>query len=554
MLLSFLLLIALVLEMFSLAILIPVLRIVLDSENLKALIDSFSFLEFLNLFDHQDLILFAMLFLVLVYLFKGLFLLFTSWMQSKFSVRLPEELSKNLFYGYLKQPYVFHLQRNSGHLISNLQTEISQFSSVIQSIISISIELAIVSGLAISLLIIEPFGGVVVAICLLISMLLFNLLTKKKLNNWGQMRQRYDAQISQNLIQSLGGVKEVKLFNKESFFSEQFNKQYSAKSDIYVKQLTLMQLPRLYLEFLAVLSLSVLVSVMVIEERPLEHLLPTIGVFMAAAFRLLPSINKIIASVQNLKFSSSVIDKLYFEHQTVNNIMGNSDPEKKIIFKSILKINNVSFKYPETETDVIDVLNLKIKKGEMIGIIGRSGSGKSTLVDLILGLLNPYQGDVLVDNHDIEKNLKGWYDLVGYVPQNIFLIDDSLCNNIAFGVPQHEINYEIISDVLKAAQLEDFVTQLPIGIETNVGEKGVKLSGGQRQRIGIARALYNNPQILILDEATSALDNATEKDVMTSINSQKGSKTIIIVAHRLSTLKNCDRIISIEKGKIANKG
>ena len=289
---------------------------------------------------------------------------------------------------------------------------------------------------------------------------------------------------------------------------------------------------------------------MILQNKDTLGLVSTLGVFVAAVFRMIPSINKIIASYQDLKYFNSSIDVLYNELKLDQNQNKELKNLEKVNLNSKITVSNLDFKYVD-ESSVLKKINLTINKGETIGVVGPSGSGKSTLIDLISGLHNPSSGEIMVDGISIFNNIRGWQDKIGYVGQTIFLKNDSIRENIAFGLSENKINNKAIIDSLKAAQLENFIDSLPEGLNTIVGERGVQLSGGQRQRIGIARALYNNPDVLIFDEATASLDTKTEFDVMQSINLLRGIKTIIIVAHRLSALKDCDFVYRVNKGVLS---
>jgi ABC-type bacteriocin/lantibiotic exporter with double-glycine peptidase domain len=291
---------------------------------------------------------------------------------------------------------------------------------------------------------------------------------------------------------------------------------------------------------------------MILQGKPIEHLIPTVGLFVAAAFRMLPSITRIMNSIQIIKISNNSIDILYDEFKSFINYDISSHSNDSITFNNNIKLHNIGFSYNNSK--FIEGLNLTIIKGETIGFIGQSGSGKSTIIDILLGLLKPKMGKILVDDKNVENNLRSWQDKIGYVPQTIFLTDDTLINNIAFGIEVNEIDNEKVLKCIQMAQLEEFIDSLPLGLHTFVGERGVRLSGGQRQRIGIARALYTNPEVLFLDEATSALDVNTEEHIMNMILQLKGEKTIIIVAHRHSTVKICDKIFKINHGKIIQEG
>tara|TARA_B100000795_G_C22676372_1_gene389939 strand:- start:40 stop:936 length:897 start_codon:yes stop_codon:yes gene_type:complete len=284
------------------------------------------------------------------------------------------------------------------------------------------------------------------------------------------------------------------------------------------------------------------------KNTGLVDVLPSLALFGAAAFRILPSINRILNSSQLLRFSIPNISRLYNEFQIIIPKNTNSKSSKKIKFKKQISLKNVTFTYPESNKKILDNCSLNVYAGECLGIIGASGAGKSTLVDNILGLFIPNSGKITVDGQDIQNNMRSWQDQIGYVSQNLFLMDTTITSNVAFGIPPEKINIKSVKKALKMAQLDEFVSLLPDGMDTVLGERGVKLSGGQRQRIGIARALYHNPSVIILDEATNALDSKTEIEVMKSVLSLKGSKTIIMIAHRLSTLKKCDRIFRVSAG------
>jgi ABC-type multidrug transport system fused ATPase/permease subunit len=313
------------------------------------------------------------------------------------------------------------------------------------------------------------------------------------------------------------------------------------------------QLPRLWLELLGVAGLATLVLTMMAQGRDLATIVPTLGLFAVAAFRLMPSINRVLIAAQALRYCRPAIDTLHEELK-----LAAPDPRlpggAASIFRQDICLSAVSFSYAPNMAPAIDSLSICIEKGESVGFIGPSGSGKSTLVDIIMGLLTPTSGFVAVDGRDVQQNLRAWQDQIGYVPQSIYLTDDTLRRNIAFGLANDQIDDAAVARAVKAAQLEEFIGSLPNGIATRVGERGVRLSGGQRQRIGIARALYHDPGVLVLDEATSALDTATEKDVMSAVTALQGTKTILIVAHRTSTVERCDRLYRLVQGRVVETG
>jgi ABC-type multidrug transport system fused ATPase/permease subunit len=552
--LGLLLLIGTFFEMLGLGILLPGLGIILNPNIGNEYPILQPFIKSTKGIPQIQVVLWGMGVLVSIYLLKAVFLIFTTWRQSRFSASLSAELSKELFYGYLRQPYSFHLNRNSAQMVRNIQGEVDQFSAVSQAVINLSIELSAIIGIATMLLIAEPLGAIVVISFLFISGFLFFNLTKNKILDWGKQRLYHDSRISQHLIQGLGSVKDVKLLDRESYFLNKFDNHNSNKANILSKQTTLVQIPRLYLELLAVIGMSGLVIMMILQNKSLNLLIPTIGIFVAAAFRMIPSVNRIMSSIQSIRYSGAVIDVLYSEFYLIRNTPSEYCGSKKITFNYNFEIKNLTFSYNESDVNAINDISINILKGKMVGIIGQSGSGKSTLVDIILGFLNPSEGFVCSDGINIKQNMRAWQNFIGYVPQSIFLIDDSIRRNIALGVPDDEIDEVAINRCIKSAQLEQYILSLHEGLNTFVGEKGIRLSGGQRQRIGIARALYKDPPLLLLDEATSALDSTTENDVMRAVTALHGIKTILIVAHRLSTVSKCDWIYKFNKGIIEEQG
>jgi ABC-type multidrug transport system fused ATPase/permease subunit len=554
--LSILMFFGLFFEMLGLGILIPALSLIIkpnisaDYPILKPII------SYLGNPQPKTLIIFGMLFLIIVYVIKTIFLIFLAYTQGKFTTNLFSDLSIRLYNGYMNLPYTFHINNNSTTLISNIQSELNQFNSVTNAFINVAIELSAILGISILLFLLEPIGSIIISVFFIFSVYLFNISTKSRLQKWGLERIDIEKNISKSLFEGFGGIKMVKVMGRVNYISNIFNINNKLRAGITKKISLLSQIPRLYLELLMVFGLTGYITLNIFLNNPLELILPTLGVFVVAAFRLLPSINRIMSAFQTLRFAKPVIDLIYVEFLRINdNLVFNDIKMSKISFTKKIEIKNLSFSYSENNSDlVLSQVSLTVKRGQTIGIIGESGSGKSTLVDLILGLLSPLNGSILVDDVSIQNNLQSWQDQIGYVPQFIYLIDDSIKKNIAFGIDEKEIDEIKLNNAILMAQLDNFVLQLPNKLNTNVGELGVQLSGGQRQRIGIARALYNNPDVLIFDEATSSLDLDTENEISNCIKLLRNTKTIIIVAHRYSTIRNADVIYKINKGKIVSFG
>ena len=539
--------IGMVLETLSVGLVIPVIALITDENLAKSYPRLQPALEFLGSPDQKTLIIGAMLSLVGIYLIKSVFLGFLAWRQSCFAFGLQASISQRLFSTYLLQPYIFHLQRNSATLINNATQEINLFTfGAILTGMGLLTESLVILGLVFLLLLAEPIGALVVAIILGGAGLSFYKFTKNKVASWGIARQKHDGLRLQHLQQGLGGAKDVKLLGREEDFLVQFKNHSEQSAHSGQRNTALAQLPRLWIELLAVIGLASIVIIMIEQGKSIDAIAPTLGLFTAAAFRLMPSVSRILGNIQSIRYGLATTNTLCSELK-LNYSAPNASPAIFAPWQEIA-LRDVCFTYPNAPTPTLNHLSLAIKRGETIGFVGPSGSGKSTLVDVFLGLLTPSAGTIFLGGSDIQKNLRGWQNQIGYVPQSIYLTDDSLRRNVAFGLSDNKIDNAAVARAIRSAQLEEFVGTLPAGLETVVGERGIRLSGGQRQRIGIARALYHDPSVLVLDEATSALDTATEQGVMEAITALHGTKTILIVAHRLSTVKHCDCVYRLEAG------
>tara|TARA_B100000795_G_scaffold256358_1_gene228713 strand:+ start:685 stop:2328 length:1644 start_codon:yes stop_codon:yes gene_type:complete len=543
-----------ILEALGLGMLFPVVKLILNPDimNSYPLVADF-FLGY-GLDEHFKVVIFTMIVFALVYVIKTFFLLYISWVIADYSQGLSAKISNDLFNGYIRQPYINSLNSNSAHLQRNVTNEILQFTAFITNILFLISELSITLSIVITLLFIEPIGAVWV-ICILTAFSLgLYMLMKNYIFQLGLDRLEYDQKRTFTLIESLNGYKELKLFNKEFFFSNLFNsrnnKYYSAQKKIQLTQ----QIPRLFIELFGVLGLSFFIVFSVLNGADISNLIAVLSVFLLAAFRLMPSFNRILSNMQSVKYGSVAVNFLFKELVNIN--LNNEVKNKPEIFfdiKEPIIIDKLSFKYPNTQEYVLENISVKIPFGSFVGIIGESGSGKSTFIDNLIGFLNPNSGEIKIGGKDIHKTPSLWMQNIGYVPQIIYLTDSSLRNNIAFGVEENEIDDERILEVLKEAELLDFVKSLSDGISTNVGQRGAKISGGQRQRIGIARALYNDPKLLIFDEGTSALDSNTEQSIIKSILKFKNKKTIIMIAHREKTISECETILEFNNNKMIVK-
>jgi len=551
-----LMVVGMTLETLCTGLVIPAIALMMQQDLASSYPQVQPLLDSLGNPTQVELIVIVMLGLVAIYLVKNVFLAFLAWRQTRFAFGVQAQLSQRLFAIYLRQPYTFHLQRNSAQLIRNVTGEVSMFTEAIISGLNIGTEVLVLFGISCLLLAVEPLGALLAVLVLGGAAWIFHRGTRAPIARWGQTRQRHDGLRIQHLQQGLGGAKDVKLLGREGDFIDQYRIHNTQSARVGQYQAALQMLPRLWLELLAVVGLATLVIAMLAQGREMTAIVPTLGLFAAAAFRLMPSVNRILNGVQVSRYTLPVVDTLHNELRlsVVAPVENRSRQGGKVPeFQSDIGLTNVAFTYPAAVAPAIKDVSLRIRKGESVGFVGPSGSGKSTLVDVILGLLAPASGIVEVDGGDIQKDLRAWQDQIGYVPQSIYLTDDTLRRNVAFGLPEAEIDDAAVERAIRAAQLDEFVAGLPEGPETLVGERGIRLSGGQRQRIGIARALYHDPAVLVLDEATSALDTATERGVMQAVTALQGSKTILIVAHRLSTVGGCHRLYRLEQGRIVEE-
>ena len=540
-------------EVVGLSLIIPLLDVITNASQSKFV--GFLSSSYPTLSNDQVVILMIGLF-ALIYVIKGLYLALLASMISNFVFGVKVSINKRLMQYYINVPYEFHLKNNSSSLIRNITIEARTlvFHTLIPLLV-IATESLVIIAFMIFLVWLEPLGTVIVVSLLLLSGLLFQGLIKNFMEEIGTTRLHADGLIVQKAQEAIGGIKDIKVLLKEDAFMEHFSKYNLLSAEADAQHYTWSQFPRMYLETIGVVTLSVLLLFLTINSANSAQVIPTFGLFALAAFRLLPSANRIMISFGHLRYSSSVIGnieqqlndaKLLPIHTTNEYEISNS-----LSFVKSIDIQNISHSY-DSETISLHNISISIKKGESIGIIGKSGAGKSTLVDVILGLLAPTSGAIAVDGNSIYENLIGWQQIVGYVQQDVFLLDDSILKNIAFGIHEENIDYERMYQVVNETQLDDFVNALSEGLNTQLGERGLRLSGGQKQRIGIARALYHKSSVLVFDEATSALDTETETEIMSEISNLKGDQTIIVIAHRLSTLKHCDRILELSKGSIVN--
>jgi len=493
--------------------------------------------------------------IIIIYVVKDVYTIVEKNAIYKFSYKTQQKISTNLLRAYMNEPYTFHLGKNISVLQRSMQEDADQFTKGIIHLMEMVAEVSVCIAIGIYLYIVSKSITIIIVGLLIFCLAVFSMISKKYSSAWGREGQQHKSKIYQWMNQSLGGVKEIKVLNREENFIEHYD-YYFAK---YVRVLRLNRLigviPKYSIEMVCMIGLlSAIIFKIFFGQRTLIEFVPQIAVFAVAAFRLLPSVGKINEHVSAVLYAFPSLELIYNDLREIEQLeIGKKERDENWKLKEKIEVKKVTYRYPDGEANVIEDASFTIQKGTTIAFIGSSGAGKSTMADILLGLLPPQCGKIYADDMNVYQNLATWQKEIGYIPQSIYLSDDTIRNNVAFGIDEKEIDEQAVIGALRQAQLYDFVDTLPAGLDTFVGDRGVRLSGGQRQRIGIARALYHDPEILILDEATSALDNDTESAVMEAIERLHGEKTMIIIAHRLTTIRNADFIFEVGDGKVEQR-
>ena len=544
------------LELMGVMVFMPFVEIIADQSTIEKTWYLRTAYEFFGFSSHRSFMVAFSGGIIAVYLIKNIYLVLEKSDIFKFSYNTQMKLSIRLLGTYMKEPYTFHLNNNIATLQRSLQEDTSRFMQVVMYSLELVAELAVCGVMVIYLMVVSKSMTIIVLGLLVVFVGLFLLTTRKYSRKLGLDNQRYQGKLFQWMNQALGGIKEIKILGRESYFTDAYQGYYKK----YAKGLwiarTISILPKYTVETVAMTGMLLAIIVkLLFGEADMIYYISQLAAFAVAAMRLMPSVGRINEHATNMVFALPSVELIYRDLKTVEEYIGVQDREEKEAWQlqDAIEVQGVTYCYPNTKEAVIDGAAIRIEKGKTVAFIGSTGSGKTTMVDIILGLLSPQKGRVMADYINVHEKPKTFHAQVGYIPQVIYLSDDTIRNNIAFGVREDEIDEEAVLAAMKKAQLAEFIESLPLGLDTIVGDRGVRLSGGQRQRIGIARALYHDPEILVLDEATSALDNETESAVMEAIENLQGMKTMIIIAHRLTTIRNVDRIYEVEKGRIVER-
>ena len=543
-------------ELLGVAIFSPFIEIIMEPETITQN-------QYLNYFfqkfqceDTKEFLAIIAVGIIFIYVFKNVFLWIEQDLILKFSYNTQRKLSTKLLKTYLHEPYTFHLNKNVAELQRSMQEDTALFSQVMIHTLQLIAEITVCMVIGVYLFIVSKSITAVVLGLLVCCVGVFTAITRRFSKRLGKDAQIYKAKLYQWVNQSMGGVKEVKVLNREEYFVKNYEKYYR----LYIKGLRLNKLlsmtPKYIVEAVCMtgLLIAIIVKMFFGQKDDISTFIPQLSVFAVAAFRLMPSVGKINEHVNNILYAAPSVELIYEDLKGIEDFQKQEvDEHKEWNFNHRIEAKSITYAYPDTEINILENTGCIIPKGKTVAFIGGSGAGKTTMVDIILGLLPPQMGKVMADDMNVFKNLSTWHRQIGYIPQSIYLSDDTIRNNVAFGITEDEIGDEAVMEALRKAQLLEFAEALPDGLDTMVGDRGVRLSGGQRQRIGIARALYHDREILVLDEATSALDSETETAVMESVESLQGMKTIIIIAHRLTTIRNADIIYEVCDGKVIER-
>lgn len=545
-----------ILETLSISAMLPVVWVIIDAESVQQNKYCQWAMNFLHLQDMHEFIITLLALLMIMYLLKNAYLLWLTSEQNRFISGNRNKIISQVLREFLNRPYEFYLDADIPTVFRLTDSDIPNVFSILMALISLASE-TVVFVLICGVLVATDWRLVLFLVIIsgIVTIVMFKVL-KPRLNKLGTTNQAIQSRIAKWRIQAIYGIKDVKVLHRESFFADNYESNGKIGARLNQKYAVINAMPRLLIESIFMVSILGYLIVCVAAGDDMKQMIPTLTAFGLAAVRLMPCVNRINTYLTDISYFRPCLDYVY-ENMNINEISKKTnqtllpvDETKTMQLKNRIELKNIVYAYPNTDTLIFDHADMTVPCGKSIGIMGPSGAGKSTIVDILLGLLKVHEGQILCDGDNVFENYPAWLAQIGYIPQSIYLVDEPIRNNIAFGIADDEIDDNRIWQVLEEAQLKEFIQTLPEGLDTTIGDRGVRLSGGQRQRLGIARALYHNPEILVFDEATSALDNETEAAVMEAINSFHGKKTMVIIAHRLNTIEKCDIIYKVEGGKI----
>ncbi len=550
------------LEACSIGLVIPIITTLLDPEAVNGEGYLGDIYRFLGMKSTSQFTIVMLLVIIAAFVVKNVFLYFQNVVQLRFVYTNQFATSRRMMINFMERPYEYYLNADTSVIQRSITSDVNNMYGLILSSLQLLSEIIMFLVLVIVLMTQDPMMILTIALLLVIVLLVIKCILKPIMIKAGEDNQEYYSGLYKWIDQSVMGIKEIKIANKESYFINEYSKCGAGYVGAVQKYNIYNATPRLLIETVCIAGLVLYLILQIASGKEVAAMITQIGVFAVAAMRLLPSANRInnyLTSISYFEpFFMGVSDNLQEE---INDRNVNYDAEayearkeiKKLPVLKKIELKDIVYKYPNTDVLIFNQADMVIPVGCSVGVVGTSGAGKTTIIDVLLGLLNIQEGSILADGVEVREHYEEWLKNIGYIPQTIFMIDASIRKNVAFGVPDEEIDDNKVWQALKEAQLDEFVKGLPEGLDTGIGERGIRLSGGQRQRIGIARALFEDPEVLVLDEATSALDNETEAAIMDSINRLHGRKTLIIIAHRLQTIEKCDMVYRVENGQIARE-
>ena len=546
------------LETASASLILPLVSAILDEEKFAENRYVMQIRELLGIESIRTFTLCMLGFIIAIYIFKAVFLILQTYLLARFANKNRARCTTNLLWQFLHRPYEYYLYAETSDIIRTIYGDMDNIFNLLLQCMNFASELVVSLCLGVFLLITDWKMCLLMVLLLGVLTLINVKVIKKHLNIAGEGSRITQAGMYKWILQGASGIKDVKVLRKEYYFTDRYSDSAEGYADNQIKYNVLTNLPRLLIEAVAILGILIYVMISMLMGVNIASLMTTIAAFAVAAMRLLPSVNRLNTYIANIAYFEPALDFIYENVNTKGlseeNVLITHNPTEEYVpaltFKDTIELRDITFAYPNTDKNIFTHADMTVPIGASVGVVGASGAGKSTIVDIMLGLLEVKTGEILCDGIDAIEHYPEWLSHIGYIPQTIYMLDDSIRRNIAFGVDDSDIDDDRVWAVLKEAQMMDFVKDLPDGLDAQIGERGVRISGGQRQRLGIARALYHNPQILIFDEATSALDNDTETAIMDAIDSLHGQKTMVIIAHRLRTIENCDIIYEVKDEKI----
>lgn len=548
------------LETLGVGAMMPVVMVLITPETLLAYIQKYDFLQkicdFFHIQNVSQITIALLLALMAVYVIKNLYILLLTYKQNAFIDQNRNRMISRVMAEFLNRPYEQYLGADIPTVFRITDNDIPHAFSLMLSLIQLASEVVVSGLIFVMMLILDAEMTLFVIVLFGVLTLLIIKVFKPRLNKIGSKNQSIQSRIAKWRIQAIYGLKDVKVLNREEFFVRNYYESGKVGANVATTYAVLNNMPRLLIETVFIVGMLGFLMLFIKGGGDMSLMVSTVSAFGVAAMRVLPSVNRINTYITQISYTQPSLDFVYQnlqEGMKTDAMLAERKAKaqkEKLRLEHQIELNHISFHYPDSDKDIFTDAHMVVPKGKSVGIIGTSGAGKSTVVDILLGLLHAQEGEITCDGVDIFKNYESWLAQVGYIPQSIYLVDESIRDNIAFGINKDKINEKRIWEVLAEAQLKEFVEELPEGLDTTIGDRGVRLSGGQRQRIGIARALYHDPEILVFDEATSALDNDTEAAVMDAVNSFHGKKTMIIIAHRLNTIEKCDIVYKVEDRKL----